>query len=168
MKSKVLIVVATFLIVSLVCVGMVSCSQELNSGIGNTGEQNGLNESTQTLSEDEYSIEIAAIALELITIVNGLDEMLMSPEIEDPDWITTINLVIEDIVTLCDEAYQIAPPDSMTDIHIVNLEIIDYLDSAIGMLAEGVDKKDMNLVSQATTEMWLAAETLAEVIDLSE
>ncbi len=162
MKSKVLMVSAVFLIVSLVCLGTVSCRQD------STEEQNGSNDVTQPLSEDEYRIEIAAIAVELITIVNGLDQMLANPKIEDSDWITTIILAMEDVTTLCDEACQIVPPDSMADVHIINLEAIDGLDNAMDMLAEGMDEQDIDLVNQATTEMWIAAEILVEVIDVSE
>ena len=162
MKSKVLLVAVVFLTASLVCLGAVSCRQD------STEEQNGLDDVTQPLSEDEYRIEIAAIAVELIAIVNGLDQVLVNPEIEDSDWITTINLAMEDITTLCDEACQIVPPDSMEDVHIINLEAIEGLDNAMGTMAEGIDKQDIDLVNQATTEMWLAAEILAEVIEVSE
>ena len=161
MKSKVLMVAVVFLIASLVCLGTVSCRQD------SAEEQNGSDDVTQPLSEDEYRIGIAAIAVELIAIVNGLDQVLVNPEIEDSDWITTINLAMEDITTLCDEACQIVPPDSMEDVHIINLEAIDGLDNAMGMMAEGIDTQDIDLVNQATTEMWLAAEILAEIIEVS-
>ena len=131
-------------------------------------EQNGADDVMQPLSEDEYRIEIAAIAVELIAIVNGLDQMLVNPEIEDSDWTTTITLAMEDITTLCNEACQIVPPDSMVDVHIINLEAIDGLDNAMGMLSEGIDEQDTDLVNQAATEMWLAAEILAQVTDVSE
>ena len=162
MKFTALTVAAILLVVSLVCLGAVSCHEESNE------EQNGSNDITQPLSEDEYRIEIAAIAVELITIVNGLDQMLVNPEINDSDWITTINLAMEDITTLCNEACQIIPPESMEDVHIINLETIDGLDNAMEMLAEGIDEHDIDSVNQATTEMWLAAEILAQVIDVSE
>jgi len=162
MKSKALMVVAVFLIASLVCLGTVSCHQD------STEEQNGPDDVTQPLSEDEYRIEIAAIAVELIAIVNGLDQILANPEIEDSDWITTITLAMEDITTLCDEACQIVPPESMEDIHIINLEAINGLDDAMDMLSEGMDEQDIDLVNQAATEMWIAAEILAVVIDVSE
>ena len=162
MKFTALTVAAILLVVSLVCLGAVSCHEESNE------EQNGSNDITQPLSEDEYRIEIAAIAVELITIVNGLDQMLVNPEINDSDWITTINLAMEDITTLCNEACQIIPPESMEDVHIINLETIDGLDNAMDMLAEGIDEQDIDLVNQATTEMWLATEILVEVTDVSE
>ncbi|HEY33365.1 MAG TPA: hypothetical protein G4O10_09730 [Dehalococcoidia bacterium] len=162
MKSKVLMAVAVFLISSLLCLGTLSCHQD------STEEQNGADDVTQPLTEDEYRIEIAAIAVELVAIVNGLDQMLANPEIDDSDWLTTINLAMEDITTLCDETCQIVPPESMEDIHIVNLEAINGLNDAMDMLYEGIDEQDIDLVSQAATEMWIAAEILAEVIDVSE
>jgi len=162
MKSKVLSIMAIWLVISLVCFGTVSCGQDAAE------EQNGSDDVTQPLTEDEYRIEIAAIAVELIAIVNGLDQMLVNPEIGDPDWITTIDLAMEDITTLCDEACQITAPESMEDIHLVNLEAIAGLDSAMDMLADGIDEQDIDMVNQATTEMWLAAEILAEVTDTSE
>jgi hypothetical protein len=162
MKSKVILLVTAFLMASLVSMGTVSCSQ------GSTEEPNGSDDVTQPLSEDEYQIEIAAVAVELIATVNGLDELLASPEMDDTDWITTVTLAMEDITTLCDEACQIVPPDSMADIHTINLQAIDGLDDAMGMLAEGIDEKDIDLVNQAATEMWLAAEILAEFVEVSE
>ena len=162
MKSRVLLLAAVFLLASLVCLGAVSCRQD------STEEQNGSDDVMQPLSEDEYRIEIAAIAVELIAIVNGLDQMLVNPEIEDSDWTTTITLAMEDITTLCNEACQIVPPDSMVDVHIINLEAIDGLDNAMGMLSEGIDEQDTDLVNQAATEMWLAVEILARVTDVSE
>ena len=162
MKSRVLLLAAVFLLAFLVCLGTVSCRQD------STKEQNGADDVMQPLSEDEYRIEIAAIAVELIAIVNGLDQMLVNPEIEDSDWTTTITLAMEDITTLCNEACQIVPPDSMVDVHIINLEAIDGLDNAMGMLSEGIDEQDTDLVNQAATEMWLAVEILARVTDVSE
>jgi len=162
MKSKILAIMVIFLATSLACFGTISCSQ------GVTEEENDSGNVTQPLTEDEYRIEIAAIAVELIAIVNGLDQMLANPEIDDPDWITTIDLAMEDITTLCDEACQITPPESMEDIHLVNLEAIAGLDSAMDMLADGIDKQDIDMVHQATTEMWLAAEILAEITGASE
>ena len=162
MKSKVLTIVVIFLVALLVCLGTISCHQD------SAEEQNGPDDVTQPLTEEEYRIEIAAIAVELITIVNGLDQLMVDPEIDNPDWITTINLAMEDITTLCDEACQITPPVSMADIHIVNLEAIADLDNAMDMLADGIDEQDIDLVNQATTEMWFAAEILAEVTDASE
>lgn len=168
MRFKAPTLAVAFLIVSLVCLGTVSCRQDATVTPGDTEEQNGSDDVTQLLSEDEYRIKIAAIAVELITIVNGLDRMLVSPEMENSDWLTTMNLAMEDITTLCNEACQIVPPDSMADTHIINLEAIDSLDSGMGMLAEGIDRKDIDSVNQATTEMWLAAEILAEVTEVSE
>ncbi len=178
MKSKVVMVVAVLLIVSLVCLGTVSCRHDSTVIPDDTEEPNGSDDVvsddvtsddvTQSVSEYEYRIEIAAIAVELIAIVNGLDQVLVNPEIEDSEWITTITLAMEDVTTLCDEACQIVPPDSMVNVHIINLETIESLDNAMGMLAEGIDEKDIDLVNQATTEMWLAAEILAEVIEVSE
>jgi len=162
MKSKVLTVAAIFLVILLFCLGAVSCHKD------STEEQNGAEDVTQPLTEDEYRIEIAAIAVELISIVNGLDQMLATPEIDDTDWITTINLAMEDITTLCDEACQIVPPESMEDVHIINLEAIAGLDNAMYILVEGIDEQDIDLVNQATTEMWFAAEILAEVTDVTE
>ena len=162
MKSKVLMLAAVFLMASLVCLGTASCRQD------STEEQNGSDDVTQSLSENEYRIEIAAIAVELIATVNGLDQMLANPELDNPDWITTINLAMEDITNLCDEACQIVPPDSMEDVHLVNLEAIEGLDNAMEVLSEGIDAHDIDSVNQAITEMWLAAEILAQVIDVSE
>jgi hypothetical protein len=162
MKSKVILLVSVFLMASLVSTGTVSCSRDSTEG------PNGSDDVTQPLSEDEYQIEISAIAVELIATVNGLNQLLASPEMDDTDWVTTTNLAMEDITTLCDEACQIVPPDSMMDIHTINLQAIDGLDDAMGMLAEGIDEKDIDLVNQAATEMWLATEILAEFVEASE
>ena len=168
MKSRVLMVCVFFLIAAFSCVGTVSCSQDLTSTIDDAEMQNGSDDVIQPLSEDEYRIKIAAIAVELIAIVNGLDEVLVNPEIENPDWITSVLLAMEDITTLCEEAHQLVPPESLIDIAVVNLEVMDSLDNAMDILAEGIDKNDIELVNEATTEIWLAAEILAEVIDRSE
>ena len=178
MKPGIRIVAVVFLIVSLVCLGAVSCRDDSTVTPTDTEEPDVSDDAasddvasddvTQSVSEDEYRIEIAAIAVELIAIVNGMDQVLANPEIEDPDWITSITLAMEDITTLCDEACQIVPPDSMAAVHIVNLEAISGLNSEMGILAEGIDEKDIDLVNQASTGMWFAAEILAEVIVVSE
>ena len=178
MKSKVQMVAAVFLIVSLLCLGTVSCGNDSTVTPADTEEPDVSDDVVsddvvsddvaQSVSEGEYRIEITAVAVELIAIVNGLDQVLANPEIEDSVWITTITLAMEDVTTLCDEACQIVPPDSMASVHIINLETIEGLDNAMGMLSEGIDEKDIDLVNQATTEMWLAAEILAEVIEVSE
>ena len=82
MKSKFLMVVVVFLIASLVCVGTASCRHDSTSMAGDIEVQNDSDDVIQPLSDDDYRIEIAAIAVELITIVNGLDQVLVNPEIE--------------------------------------------------------------------------------------
>jgi hypothetical protein len=166
-------VAAVFLIVFLVCLGTVSCGNDSTVTPADTEEPDVSDDVvsddvTQPLSEGEYRIEIAAVAVELIAIVNGLDQVLANPAIEDSDWIATITLAMEDVTNLCNEACHIEPPDSMAGVHIINLEVITGLDDAMGTLAEGIDEKDIDLVNQATTEMWLAVEILAEVIEVSE
>lgn len=179
MKSKVLMAAAVVLIVSLVCLGAISCRDDSTvtptdieepnvSGDVGAGDVTQSDDVTQYVSEDEYRIEIAAIAIELIAIVNGMDQVLANPEIENSDWITSMTLAMEDITTLCDEACYIVPPDSMTGVHIINLEAISGLNNEMGILAEGLDAKDINLVNQASTGMWFAAEILAEVIEVPE
>jgi hypothetical protein len=183
MRPGIRIVAAVVLIVSLVCLGAVSCgfdstvtpddtegpdvSEDIVSDdvVSNDVVSDDV---TQSVGEREYRIEIAAIAVELIAIVNGMDQALADPAIEDPDWITSITLAMEDITTLCDEACNIVPPDSMADVHIINLEAIASLNDAMGILAEGIDENDIDVVNQASTEMWLAAEIMAEVTEVSE
>lgn len=173
MKPGIRIVAAVVLIVSLACLGTVSCGSDSTVTPVDTEEPDvsddaASDDDTQSVSEHKYRIEIAAIAVELIAIVNGMDQILANPAIEDSDWITSITLAMEDITTLCDEACHIVPPDSMTDVHIINLEAIAGLNSEMGILAEGMDEKDINLVNQASTGMWFAVEILAEVIEVPE
>jgi hypothetical protein len=120
------------------------------------------------MSEEEYNIEIIAIGVELSDIVNGIDQMLANKEITDPDLITAVNLAIEDVNILSSEVCRIVPPESMADTHSVNLESITNLDNAVGLLAQGIDNRDNNLVNQAITEMWLAVEVLSDVTGTSE
>ena len=89
MKSSILMICSFFLIAPLICVGLVSCHQDLAPTKSDTEVQDGSDDVVQPLSEDEYRIEIAAIAVELVAIVNGLDQVLINPEIENPDWTTT-------------------------------------------------------------------------------
>ncbi len=193
MKPGIRIVAVVVLIVSLVCLGAVSCGSDSTVTPVDTEEpdvsddvvsddaasddaasddvvSNDVvsNDVAQSVSEDKYRIEIAAIAVELIAIVNGMDQVLANPAIEDSDWIAIITLAMEDLTTLCDEACQIVPPDSMAGVHIINLEAISGLNNDMGILAEGMDEKDINLVNQASTGMWFAAEILAEVIEVPE
>ena len=158
-KSMIVIVV---LMASLLCIGMTSCRQD------SVEEQDTEDEVTQMMSEEDYNIEIIAISVELTDIVNSIDQMLADKEITDPDLITAVNLATEDINILSSEVCLIVPPDSMVDTHSVNLESVNNLDNAVGLLAQGIDNRDNNLVNQAITEMWLAIEVLSDVSGTSK
>ncbi|MBN2076724.1 MAG: hypothetical protein JW762_14340 [Dehalococcoidales bacterium] len=156
---KILIVI---LMISLVCMGMTSCHQD------SVEEQDNVDDVNQMISEEDYNIEIIAIAVELTDVVNSIDQVLANKEITDPDLITAVNLAIEDITILSSEVCRIVPPDSMADTHSVNLESITNLDNAVGLLTQGIDSQDNNLVNQAITEMWLAVEVLSDITGTSE
>ncbi len=168
MTSKAAGTVAVLLLASLACLGVVSCSRDSLSEPIDSGSPNAPDGLPQTAGEDEYGIEIAAIAVVLGAIVRDLDGPLTNPETENDDWNTAVSLALLDIVALCDEVSRIVPSDSMANTHMTNLEAMDRLNDAVGLLARAIGEADVDAVNQACTEMWLATEILSEVADSSE
>ena len=168
MKSKVAGTAAVLVVASVACLGIASCAPRPPAepvDAESATEPDGV---AGTAGEDDYRIEIAAIAAELGATVQDLDGPLSNPNMEDDDWNASVSLALSDIITLCDEASQIVPPDSMANTHLTNLETIERLNNAVGLLTGAIDEADTGTMDQAFTEMWLAAETLAEITDSSE
>lgn len=168
MKSKVLMVVITFLLAFLTCLGAVSCGSDSTPVPSETETPDESTDVPQAPSEDANIYDMASIAEELTAIYYDLDHLLVRPEIEDDDWILNVTLELADIMTLCDQAWQRVSPDSMTDVEVTFLEAINHFDDAADLLVKGIDEKNIDLINQASAEMWLATEILAQVAELPE
>ncbi len=169
MTGKTLIITAIILLLaSMTCLGVMSCASDSPPLPSDTEIPGGSTDESQAVSEETYRSEMAAIAAELNTLHYDLDQLLVNPEIENVDWILEATLALADIVTLCDEAWQIAPPDSMMEAQATFLEAINHFDDAVDSFIRGIDKVDIDLLNQASAEMWLATEILAQVTELSE
>ncbi|MFC1913521.1 hypothetical protein ACFLX7_04975 [Chloroflexota bacterium] len=175
MKSKTVATVIILLLASLVSLMVVSCGStstlvpsETETPSESSNDSQVPSEETNTDAEDACRVEIKAIAMALNTVFYALDEMLVNPEIEDDGWLITTALAVSDILTLCDKAGEITPPESMMDVHIVYLEAILHYYDAIEVLLEGLDEGDTDLINQASAEMWIASEILDQVVELPE
>ena len=175
MKSRTVAAVIILLLASLISLMVVSCGStsklvpsETETPSESSDDSQVPSEETYTDEEDAYRVEIKAIAMVLNVTFYSLDEMLVNPEIEDDGWIITTALALSDIMTLCDKAGEITPPESMIDVHIVYLEAILHYYDAIEVLLEGLDEGDINLINQASVEMWIASEILDQVAELAE
>ena len=168
MKSKALMVVIIFLLASLTCLGVVSCGSDSTPVPGGIETPDESTDVPQAPSEDANIYDMAIIAAELSARYYDLDQLLVKPEIEDDDWILNVTLELADIMTLCDQAWQIVSPDSMTDVEVIFLEAINHFDDAADLLVKGIDEKNIDLMNQASAEMWLATEILAQGAELPE
>jgi hypothetical protein len=167
-NSKTSMRAGIILITLFLCLGIVSCT--INSTVPQTGDtpvsgtpsdnQKESSDVPQTPPEDAPGDRMAGIAGDLESMFYELDPLLLSPEIENDDWISLVMALIADITSLCDEARQISPA-AMTDDQVVFLEAVDGFDTALDILVEGINNDNTDTISQASAEMWLAIEIIA-------
>ena len=176
MKSKAIMTLIILLLASSICLGVLSCGSDSTPVLtplpgpvpSDTKIPSEPTDVPQDINEGAHRDDMAVIATELSTKVYDLDRLLASPEWENVDWVSKVTLTLENITTLCDAAYKIVPLDSMTDVQATFLEAINHVDDAVDLLVRGIDEEDIDLINQASAEMWLATEILAQVIGLSE
>lgn len=185
MRARILVLTLAVAITVLLIPGLAACSPDAAPAPADTAvpeEQVGVEESfgedatiiaeepdeppaALTEDETEYLLQIDLITGELTDAFYSLDDLLIDPEVEDDEWLSEIALLVTDILTLCDEAEQVEPPESMTEVHIAFLETLLNFSDATDVLLEGIDSGDTGLIEQASGEMWLASEILAEFMD---
>ena len=112
--------------------------------------------------ENAYIEEIEAVNAEFSTAFLVLDDLLLIPDFANDEWMSEVALAASDILVLCEHVAEISPPDTVIDDHLAYLDATMYVNNAVALLLEGLDKAEPNLVDQASAEIWLASEVMTE------
>ena len=93
---------------------------------------------------------------------------MSNPLIGDDEWTLNVAVQLVTIQALYDEAIEINPPSSMTNIHYKYVQAMKHFESATQLIAQGIDELDANLINQATAEMNLGGQLIDEATELIE
>lgn len=162
MKLKLITTVTVLLIVPLISLGIISCK---SSSTPTTG---GSTDTAQVTNNDSYRDQMTTIATELEAVYHDLEQLLINPQIENDDWVYEVAILLADMMELCDQAWQIIPPDSINELEFTFLEAVSHFDDALDVLVKGINEGAHDLINEASTEMWLANEILGQVTKASE
>ena len=162
MKSKVITVLNIIVIVCLLSLGLVSCKSS------STEENDDVNGTNDVTNEDNHRDQMVTIATELGDAYYELDQLLTSPRVDDADWVYQVAILLADMMALCDQSWQVIPPDSITEVEFTFLEAISHFDDALDVIVQGINQESYDLITEASTEMWLASEILGQVTRLLE
>ncbi len=162
MKQRILIWAVIILLASTMCTGLTACNSSDAQVTDAPAVLDEPPESSPSPDEDEIDCResLTVITREFNNAFYTLDGLLFNPNFEDDDWISEVSLTMSDIMTLCEEAGQLVPPESMAGDHAIYLEAVTYLGDAMDILLKGIDAGDIDLLNGASAEMWLTSEIL--------
>ena len=120
-----------------------------------------------TASEQAYAATIAEHASKVSTAMYELSSFMSDPQIGNDEWTLKVAVQLAAIRVLYDEAMEIEPPTSMTDIHYKYVQAMKHYETATHLLAEGIDKLDATLINQATAELETGTQLLNEATELT-
>ena len=121
-----------------------------------------------TPSEQAYTITIADHSSKASEALYELSALMSNPLIGDDEWTLNVAVQLVTIQALYDEAIEINPPSSMTNIHYKYVQAMKHFESATQLIAQGIDELDANLINQATAEMNLGGQLIDEATELIE
>ena len=121
-----------------------------------------------TTSEQVYATTIADHSNKVSNAMYELSNLMSNPQIGNDEWTLKVASQLAAIRVLYDEAMEVEPPSSMTDIHYKYVQAMKHFETATHLIAEGVDTRDANLLNQATTELTTGNQLINEATNLLE
>ena len=119
-----------------------------------------------TSSEITYAVTIADHAYKVSDAMYNLSDLMENPQIGDDEWTFEVAVEIATIRLLYDEAMDIDPPSSMSNIHNKYVQAMHHLDKASGYLTQGIDELDPDLINQSIEELIISGQLLDEATQL--
>lgn len=174
MIKKIIIGAAAFLVIIIVIVAIqdqssspspppVSPSSTTES---TTGEQSTGTTDSISPAEHDYLLTLGNNSATVGPVFTELSNLMANPQIGNDQWtlqvaaqLVTIRLAYEEIIAL-------APPSSLTNIHLKYSQAMSHFNTATYLIAEGIDALDANLLNQATAEMELGNQLINEATSL--
>ena len=95
-----------------------------------------------------------------------LGNLLQNPQIGNEDWTLKVAIQLTKIQITYNKAMEMKPPDSMTNIHYKYVQGMKHYNTAIELIAQGIDKIEPELLEQATEEMYLGINFINEATQL--
>jgi len=117
-----------------------------------------------TASEQTYTTAMVEHSGKLATALSELSDLISDPQIGNDEWTVDLTVQLVTIQTLYDEAMEMEPPNSMADIHYDYMQAMQHLDTAAGLLREGLDTLDVSLIDQAIAEIEIGHQFTVEAI----
>lgn len=132
----------------------------------------GANESAPTIpmtpEEQTYRINIENRAAICGQAINALSELMANLQIGDYSWTVNVAVHLALIQAVYDEAIAIDHPSSMAHINDKYVQAMEHYNTAAQQIKQGIDEADVNLIEQATAELFTGTGTplLTEAIEL--
>lgn len=122
--------------------------------------------STITAAERAYASAVADQATTMSNALSELGGLLKNYQLGDNEWTTNVATQLVKIRMVHDEAMAMTPPSSMTEIHYQYTQGLEHFYTMTDLLAEGIDELDVDLIDQATTEMYIGKDYITEATNL--
>jgi len=122
----------------------------------------------EPLSEEAYATTIGDHASKVSEAMYTLSDLMANAEFGNDEWTLDVAVQLATIRVLYDEAMDIAPPNSMANIHYKYVQAMKHYETSTHLIAQGVDDLDVNLINQATTEILTGAQLMNEATKLTD
>jgi len=119
-----------------------------------------------TPSEKAYATTIIDHASKVSETMYSLSDLMENAKFGDDEWTLNMAVQLATIQALYDEAMDVAPPDSMANIHYKYVQAMKHYETSTHLIAKGVDELDVNLINQATAEILTGAQFMDEATKL--
>jgi len=123
---------------------------------------------TLTASEQAYATTIAEDSSKVAKAMSELGSLMSNPQIGNDDWTLKVAAQLATIRVLYDEAMEIEPPSSMTDIHYKYVQAMKHYETATHLIAQGIDELDADLINQAVAELETGNQLINEATELTQ
>lgn len=116
-----------------------------------------------TTAEEAYGLILLDHSKRVDAAFHELTRLILEADTDNQEWIESFATQLVEVKNLYSEALEIKPPDSLKDFNAQYIQGMEKFDSATLMLAEGFDKDDLKLISDAAEKIKEGIELVAEV-----
>jgi len=161
--KKIIIFVASFLVLIIAIVGIVALSDESppSAGTAAPATTTPTQSPAITPAEQDYLNTIVTQATATGNALSQLGTLFENYQFGDDEWTIQVAVQLAIIRVGYEEAIALSPPSSLVAIHNTYTQALSHYNAATYLIADGVDALDASLLDQALAEL----ETGNQLID---
>lgn len=120
-----------------------------------------------TSAEQTYATTVANQAYLISEAFSSLGSLMAYPLYGDNTWGIQVATELVIIQLVYDEVTAMNPPNSMLNIHNKYVQAMSHYNNMTVLLVQGIDSLNLNLISQATSEMNMGTQIFDEATQLA-